>query len=250
MYVQGTLNVDQVLFSLVPSFFPFSAATCAITTFALQNCGVLQERPAKKIVSALTCYTHAARRCGNGGISRHSRTYGHAREHVNGTCHRWFFESHLSTKAARLFPFYSSWLSSSLWSFSRNLYLPTYVPLHGVVPAAANDERTGITWPGLVRAADKPPLSIGIAQRAVRHDRYSCECKCTRIYFTWAALSPCSSRLVNFCSLTGHHAHCAAGLSIAVACAVQYQRLITTLGSYDRFSIAAEKKIGREKKFS
>lgn len=28
--------------------------------------------------------------------------------------------------------------------FSRNLYLPTYVPLHDEVPAA-NDERTGIT---------------------------------------------------------------------------------------------------------
>lgn len=45
----------------------------------------------------------------------------------------------------RLFPFYSGRLSSSLWPFSRNLYLPTYVPLHDGVPAAANDERTGIT---------------------------------------------------------------------------------------------------------
>lgn len=43
------------------------------------------------------------------------------------------------------FPFTPGRLSSSLWSFSYNLYLPTYVPLHDGVPAAANDEKTGIT---------------------------------------------------------------------------------------------------------
>jgi hypothetical protein len=37
-----------------------------------------------------------------GCIETHSRTYGHAREHVNGTCHRWFFESRLSAKALSL----------------------------------------------------------------------------------------------------------------------------------------------------
>lgn len=116
-----------MFFSLVPSSFLSSATARAITTFEIAV--YYKNGPfAKKTVSALTCYTHAARRrwCGDGGISRHSRTYGHAREHVNGTCHRWFFESHLSTKAARLFPFYSGRLSSSLSGRSR----ATYIYLH------------------------------------------------------------------------------------------------------------------------
>jgi len=67
-----------------------------------------------------------------GCIETHSRTYGHAREHVNGTCHRWFFESHLSAKALSL----SLSLSLSLpftrrcyQARPRNLCLSTYAPL-------------------------------------------------------------------------------------------------------------------------
>lgn len=96
------------------------------------------------------------------------------------------------------------------------IYLHTFLSMTESRPPPTTRELE-LLDPAWVRAADKPPLSIGIAQRAVRHGRYSCECKCTRVYLMWVALSPCSSRLVNFCSLTGHHARCAAGLSIAIA---------------------------------
>lgn len=115
----------------------------------------------RKTVSPRSPVTHP-RRIRRRRISRHSRTYGHAREHVNGTCHRWFFESHLSTKAARLF---SLLLGRP---FSRNLYLPTYVLLRDGAPApiaaAADDDDDEENWNYLTRACVH-----GRQTAAVRH---------------------------------------------------------------------------------
>lgn len=112
----------------------------------------------RKTVSPHSPVTHP-RRIRRRRISRHSRTYGHAREHVNGTCHRWFFESHLSTKAARLF---SLLLGRP---FSPNLYLSTYVPLRDGTPAAADDDGDDQeNWNYLTRACVH-----GRQTAAVRH---------------------------------------------------------------------------------
>jgi len=136
MYVQsGTCRIRCFSHSFL-SLFYLLPRPVQLQPLKLQ-CITRMVRPQRKQYphSVLTCYTHAARWCGDGGISRHSRTYGHAREHVNGTCHRWFFESHLSTKAARLFPFYSGRLSSSSLFLSFSLSLQsflaqTYIYLH------------------------------------------------------------------------------------------------------------------------
>lgn len=144
---------------------------------------------------------HRRRRCG-GGISRHSRTYGHAREHVNGTCHRWFFESHLSTKAARLFPFYSPG-----WPPLSPQLIFTYIrfsPRRCLSRTSANDSGELVLLdPGCVCGRQTAAVGWQVTQRAVRHDGRECKRTCVLM---WAALSPCSSRLVNFCSLTKQRA--------------------------------------------
>lgn len=87
---------------------------------------------------------------------------------------------------------------------SRNLYLPTLVQLHDGVPPPTRELE--LLDPGRTRA-DKPPLcrsdsrqtrpiSLSASVNALAYLSLS-------LSFTWVALSPCSSRLADFCSLTG-----------------------------------------------
>lgn len=132
----------------------------AITILGKLPCITRGSSAKENSISTLTCYTHAARRPATvtAGYREtfahvHVRTYvpsyGHAREHVNGTCHRWFFESHLSTKAARLsFPFTrTGWPRAR----SRNLYLPTYTYVYQHDRAESRRQREN--WNYLTRHA-------------------------------------------------------------------------------------------------
>lgn len=74
-----------------------------------------------------------------------------------------------------VFPFYSAG-----WPLSRNLYLPTYVELHdGVPPPTRELELLDPRAQTNRRCVDRA--------RAVRHGRYSCECK--RVYLSHVGCS-------------------------------------------------------------
>lgn len=136
----------------------------------------------KTVFARLTCYTHAIA-VALPRISRHSRTYGHAREHVNGTCHRWFFESHLSTKAARLFPFYSAAAVAAALA-------ATYIYLHTFLSAiytrclsrtSANDSAENwyyLTRALRVRQTNRRCRPARVARNADRYSSRTCVLSC------------------------------------------------------------------------